>query len=531
MNPSTASYKARFRPFALVIATVLLALTVRGNDIQVTNAQLTGNDGLQGFCLVQFDLAWQNSWRGGGASNSDAAWVFAKFRTSGGVWQHVRLNNTGHTAPAGSQIDLGLLTPGTAFNATTNPVIGTFIRRSTEGTGTFNTPGVQLRWNYVAQGLSFNDIVEVRVYAIEMVLVNAGAFAAGSGGTATNEFTLTTISTANAATTPTGIGSLGGQAGGHPTGSSAGGNAAYPNGFNAYYCMKYELSQQQYVDFLNTLTRSQQDTRTGTALGAAVTSVTNRFVMSNTATITNRNGIRCDATIAANDPITFYCDGNANGTGGEATDGLWRACNFLSYPDLGAYLDWSGLRPMSELEFEKACRGGLLPVANEFAWGNTTLTAGAYTLSNSGATNEGINTLYSLVSGNAAYATTANTLGGPLRVGLFAAHPSNTGRVSAGAGAPGIMELSGNLNEFVVDLFNFGISYNGAHGDGVLFSFGGHTTATWPNNDNGSGATIRGGSWPGPSTFLRTSDRGNILSTGWDSRFSASGGRGVRTAP
>jgi formylglycine-generating enzyme required for sulfatase activity len=291
------------------------------------------------------------------------------------------------------------------------------------------------------------------------------------------------------------------------------------------------VSQQQYVDFLNTLTRTQQNTRTGAALGAAVTSVTNRFVMSNTATITNRNGIRCDATIAANDPITFYCDGNANGTGGEATDGLWRACNFLSFLDLGAYLDWSGLRPMSELEFEKACRGGLLPVANEFAWGNTTLTAGAYTLSNSGAANEGINSFYSLVSGNAAYNSTASSLSGPLRVGVFAAHPSNSGRVSAGAGASGIMELTGNVNEFVVDLFNFGTAYNGAHGDGVLFSSGEHTTSTWPSNLDGSGATIRGGSWAGTSALLRTSDRGSILNTGWDFRFNSTGGRGVRTAP
>lgn len=519
------------RSIIITFSCMVLSMATSANDIQVTNAALTGNDGLTGTCSVQFDIAWQNSWRGGGATNSDAAWVFVKFRTSSGVWQHVRLSNTGHVAPSGSQIELGLLAPGTAFNATTNPVLGTFIRRNAEGTGTFNATGVQLRWPYGIQVPSINDIAEVRVYAIEMVLVNGGPFAAGSGGTESSAFTLTTISTANAATAPTGTGLFGGAAGGHPTGSSTGGNAAYPNGFNAYYCMKYELSQQQYVDFLNTLTRAQQNTRTGTDLSPAITSVTNRFVMSNTSTQLNRNAIRCDATILANTPVVFYCDANGNGTGGEATDGLWRACNFLSWPDLGAYLDWSGLRPMTELEFEKACRGGVLPTANEYAWGTTTIATSAYTLSNSASANEGIGSSYSLSGGNCSYTTTDGVLDGPLRTGIFAANGSSTGRMTAGTGAPGIMELSGNVNEFVVDLFNIGTNYTGLHGDGILDGFGQHTTQTWPDNDVGSGATIRGGSFNSSTISLRTSDRSSILSTGWGNRFNTNGGRGVRTAP
>lgn len=506
-------------PFASVVA----------NNIQVTNASLTSNDGNAGQCFVQFDLAWENSWRGGGAVNNDAAWVFAKFRTSNGIWQHVRLGNTGHIAAAGSQIDPGLLAPASAFNATTNPVMGTFVRRSAEGSGTFTVPGMQLRWPYAAQGLSFNDIVEVRVYAIEMVLVPTGVFAAGSGGSELNAFELTTITTANAATPPSGTGSLGGQAGGHPSNSTPGGNAAYPNGFNAYYCMKYELTQQQYVDFLNTLTRAQQQRRVATNVSG--TSVTNRFVMSNTATILNRNGIRCDGTLDATAPIAFYCDANGNGVGGESTDGLWRACNFLSFVDLGSYLGWSGLRPMTELEFEKACRGGLLPVANEFAWGTTSISAAAYTVSNNGTANEGISTGYGLLTGNAAYTTTASTLNGPVRVGVFAGNANNNGRITSGAGSFGIMELSGNANEFVVDLWNFGRSFTGTHGDGSLNLDGAYTAVSWPSAIDGSGATIRGGSFLSSTSNMRTSDRSAILQSGWGFRTSVSGGRGVRTAP
>ena len=42
----------------------------------------------------------------------------------------------------------------------------------------------------------------------------------------------------------------------------------------------------------------------------------------------------------------------------------------MNWQDLTSYLDWSGLRPMTEFEYEKACRGTLNPVAYEYPWGN-----------------------------------------------------------------------------------------------------------------------------------------------------------------
>jgi formylglycine-generating enzyme required for sulfatase activity len=38
-------------------------------------------------------------------------------------------------------------------------------------------------------------------------------------------------------------------------------NPYYPVGFRGFYTMKYEISQVQYRDFLNTLTRAQQQER------------------------------------------------------------------------------------------------------------------------------------------------------------------------------------------------------------------------------------------------------------------------------
>jgi formylglycine-generating enzyme required for sulfatase activity len=451
-----------------------------------------------------------------------------KYRTSTtGPWQHANLDNTGHVPFTGSQIDLGLLTPGTAYNATTNPVVGVFLYRNATGIGNLNLPGTQLRWNFSAQGLSYAHIAEVRVYAIEMVYVPQGAFAAGSGGSEDYSFTLTTINTANATTAPSGTGSLGGAAGGYPTGQTAPANASWPNGFGAFYCMKYELSQQQYVDFLNTLTRTQQNTRTGTDISG--TSITNSYVMSNTSGVSYRNGIRCDATLPPEPvPVTFYCDLNGNGTGGEATDGREIACNFLSWGDLTAYLDWSGLRPMTELEFEKACRGTLSPVPDEYPWGTTGIASSGYTLEIAGATNEGIVSNYSTTVGNAIYQSTNGTPSGPKRVGIFAANGANSGRVSAGASYYGIMELGGNLWERVVTIWQW--EYTGTHGNGALAANGDPDGATWPAPGTASGNGFRGGTWPSTAASLRVSDRGYAAGAA-SGRSGTPGGRGARLSP
>ncbi|MBL7985976.1 MAG: hypothetical protein JNM91_13300, partial [Flavobacteriales bacterium] len=68
----------------LLSACLLGVISIRANNIQVTNAAIVGNDNAQGFCFVQFDVSWQNSWRLNGVVNWDAAWVFVKFRTPNG---------------------------------------------------------------------------------------------------------------------------------------------------------------------------------------------------------------------------------------------------------------------------------------------------------------------------------------------------------------------------------------------------------------------------------------------------------------
>lgn len=516
--------KRTARQVLLPTLTVLALLNdqeASANNIQVTNPGFINGTG--GNATIQFDLSWENSWRGGGVSNWDAAWVFVKYRTPGGVWGHAQLNNSGHVATGGSQIDPGLLTTGAVYDASSNPVIGVFVYRNTDGTGSLALPATQLSWNYGAQGLAYNDINQVQVFAIEMVYVPQGAFAAGSGGTETNAFILTTINSANATTAPTGTGSLGGQAGGYPTGQTPPVSASWPNGFEAFYCMKYEVSQQGYVEFLNTLTYPQQVTRTATV----PTSPAGSAVMFTS--IANRNGIVIQAPGVANTtPAVYACNLNGNGVYGETSDGKDIACGLLSWGDLMAYLDWSGLRPMTELEFEKACRGTIAPVPNEYAWGTSGIASSAYTLSNSGVANEDIATNYSSTLGNASYQVTNGLINGPLRVGIFAGNGGNSGRVTSGASYYGIMELSGSLFEHPVNIGQAeGRAYTGAHGNGTLTANGDPNATSWPTSQ---GFGLRGGAYSQNASSARVSIRDDAMNN-YPGRGSIAGGRGVRLAP
>lgn len=377
-------------------------------------------------------------------------------------------------------------------------------------------------------------IINLQVFAIEMVYVPGGVSFNVGGAGGTSAFTSTSITTATANIS-----------GGFPTGQTAP-NASWPNGYNAFYCMKYEISQGQYRDFLNTLTYSQQATRTATApnndAGTGALSSTNA----------NRNGIDIQTPgIESTTPAVYACNLDGDASYNETTDGEWIACNFLSWDDGAAYLDWAGLRPMTEMEYEKAGRGAASFVNGEFAWGNNVIANSSnsstanYTITDgsAGASNETINSNYVTTGGNALYAFTESSILGPARVGIFAANTSNFSRETSGASYYGIMELSGNLWERTVTTGSTtegGIPisnsnarrYNGTHGNGSLSSTGDADASSWPvfsTTQSIFWPGRRGGSWSDtqPQLSLRTSIANNIFS----GRFNDEGFRGVRTAP
>ena len=492
-----------------LVALALSAGTVHANNIAVTNVawEVSGD----GESTVAFDLSWDNSWRaewmeaananvtGGSLSitNWDAAWVFVKYRipNSSTDWLHATLATDAaeHVKPAGAtyELDVGRTDAGTKG-------VGVFIYRNAVGSGAVNFTNVTLKWLHGVDTAIIGPQVEIAVLANEMVYVPTGAFAVGNtnGGIINSSFhaqgdddAAIVISSTNAFTIYWGAGDA----------ANAVVPNTFPNGYKAFYCMKYEVSEGQWVDFFNMLTDSQKPQMDITRLA---------YAHKNSDAVVARNTVAWtagDATTAARD----------------------RACSFLSWLDGCAYADWAGLRPMTELEYEKACRGPLHPVANEYAWGDTTISA----TSAIGTDGAGTDTA---TGGNCNYLACAPN--GPYRVGIYATLAAT--RQSAGASYWGIMDLSGSLWERPVAVSDAaGRAYPGGHGDGVLTAIG-WANAGFPgwlggNVNTEVGTGHRGGDWFSTegTARLRVADRslGGVNAAG--NAYQSYGWRAVRTAP
>ena len=494
-----------------ILVAILLVSTMPlwANHVVVENITLTEQVVASHYTHIEFDISWDNSWKvSTGPSNWDAAWVFAKYNIVGDDpdlgWKHCTLNTSGHTAPTGSTIDA--------------TAVGVFIYLSAVGSGSNNWDDARLRWNYGTDGVADDATVDVKVFAIEMVNIPQGNFYLGDK-TSTGTFRITGSNTPVQITTTAvvvkcedssydddqleGDGILvDGDGGIDKDGIVAVDNTNYPTGYEAFYCMKYEISQGQWVDFCNTITSAQA---------------------------TNRWYINAD-----------YRHGTLSGSHPDySTTRADRACNYLSVMDGMAYADWACLRPMTELEFEKACRGtGGEPTDYEYAWGNQTITAAAAI---SGAEN-GTETI-TTANANCCYNSQTFTGGdggtGPLRCGIFAT--GSTTRQQSGASYYGIMEMSGNLWERPVTLGNStGRGFEGTNGNGVLETAVGYegnaTNSDWPGYAAGqgvsgaTGAGFRGGGWLHAESYVRVSDRNTAAHT-YTYRSSNCGFRCVRSAP
>jgi hypothetical protein len=209
-----------------------------------------------------------------------------------------------------------------------------------------------------------------------------------------------------------------------------------------------------------------------------------------------------------------------------------------------AYLDWAALRPMTELEFEKAGRGPVAPILNGNVWGSNSACAIGQSVTLIG-TENGTET----ASGNSYTGMGAVSQGdggnGPVRVGLFATSVTNSMSASGNC-YYGVVNLGDNLNEAVVTIGNVaGRSYTGVHGDGILNSNGHANQACWPGANgnttttsanvfaNTTGSTNAAGFMIkynlGCNTSMYLSNRGGLQSSN-NSRQSDLGMRGVRDA-
>ncbi len=448
------------------------------------------------------------------------------------IWEHAYLDGMGHLPGSwhgdGSGqaiIDIGLWKVDSPFNINDNPAVGAFIYRSEPGHGLFKSQGVQLRWNYGAQDLSADAVVDIKVFAIEMVYVPAGSFYVGSGGNETSAFYKQSEEKKPYKITSEGTIEIGSSEGmlfydDSPNAGDQSGPVpeSFPKGFAAFYCMKYSISQKQYVDFLNTLMRSQQGVRfAGRVEGAFMF---DSFWAGST-NPQHRNGVRLISNPNAPMLRVFGNDLNNNNIVGETDDGQNIAMNIVYFRDAAAFADWAGMRPMTEFEYEKAARGFMYPVPNGFAWGTDQIAGtenfeDGYLLINDGKKTESSTYIGDITTyqGNAVWQGTARPdysaapFDGPARVGIFAGN--NTNMVQSGGSFWGIMELSGNLCETVVSISNeHGRAFAGNHGDGRFDILGNTDEISWPFSPNGAG--IRGGSFFHDKEALRISDRSQAL--------------------
>jgi len=543
--------------FAIWLFLWLIPNQALANNLQITNVRLGEIDSSNSQAEIIFDVSWENSWRDN--NNYDAAWIFAKYSTDGGNgWSHCKLKPTGHNVGDGDSLEIKVA--GDNFT-------GFFIQPTTTPINNqVQTHGVKLIWDIsnIDANIIKSEKLRIKVFGIEMVYIPQGSFYAGesatidvlgydyvwhscrpplvdtfptghftkvkyAGGSGSCSFTWDYFYISNGEIkygpyySPSNVEvldwnpALSGELSGWDNGSYYYSypnfyltiNSNFPRGYDAFYIMKYEVSQKQYCDFLNTISSA------------------NSYYRGN-----NDPGVRY--FIKKHPNIGFYgCDANDNNVFDETDDGQFVACGYISWDDAFAYLNWAGLRPMTELEFEKACRvanPSSRPTPNAYIWGydyGLVLVSG---IDNANCSNE-------VPSNNGNNANVVGGIGKPLRVGALAAKASSLSPSTTGASYYGVMELIGNMAELVISICrkSSDLSFDGSHGTGDV---------TLPNN-SWSGAKshsyVRGGSFINTQTedgnegCFRVSYRKDVGkdpgNNNNNNRDSYVGFRGVRTAP
>ena len=298
---------------------------------------------------VTFDLSWKNSWRARWAEPAeknvagkpltveswDAAWVFVKFRPADGADEVPAMLSTDpkdHQAAVGANLDIGTTDDGTKG-------VGVFVYRREIGFGPNAFNNVKLLW---AHGPAVDATKgEVKVRAIAMVYVPEGPFASRSPW----GHALKTITDPDATKVQGHLDS------GPETVPQS---PEWPNGFPAFYCMKYSISQGEYADFLNSIpSRNYNGGRYGVLAHNNARFYSGRFYNFNGCTIT------------------------ADAAGVFTADVPNRFCNLLSLPDIQGFTAWAGLRPLTNLEYEKACRGPRAVARGADAWTTATCAPAA----------------------------------------------------------------------------------------------------------------------------------------------------------
>jgi hypothetical protein len=319
MSKKTSKYKW------LALAGLFLASTAFADGLKISNVAIAPRDGKT--ATVTFDIAWTNAYRFD--SFHDAAWVFFKVRADAkSPWLPARLsadkvvNPAGFSSGEGSPLEFVVPGGDEGF-------VGMFVRLAKDGRGVVSAQKVTAVINLNPDPRTLTP--EIRAFGLEMSYVAEGPFYLGSSVRRLNCFY--EYQEAGTNTPPYHVTS----AGAIPTGRQKGKlwalgflpednsqiPAAFPSGYAAFYCMKFPyLTQSFYADFLNTQTVEQAK---------------KRWYVEGQGREIQRTGTAPDYTYTATSPDVRTA--------------------WLSWEDHARVAAWAGLRPLSELEFEKAVRG------------------------------------------------------------------------------------------------------------------------------------------------------------------------------
>jgi formylglycine-generating enzyme required for sulfatase activity len=501
--------------FIIIIGCLFLLIEAKANNLVIVSPPSYSSVNN----TLTFTISWENSWSiNAGPTNWDAVWIFVKRQNCSGNnnWVHQLLSTT-PTDHFVNTVSTNAISTITQVNAVTDGM-GVFVRRiGTNVAGNVAAQLVTIKLGSTNPAITTSTSDNFDIVGIEMVYVPQGNFSLGDGRAVnTSNFSAGSTNqplTITSAIQAAGIGAYSNYTAKVANGSPSPLPATFPLGYNGFYCMKYELNQGTVAEYLTTLTYDQQ-ANLFMEYGTYRPNVAgNYFGPWNSYSYTTRVDVKGTFNTVAASFITSY---------------PFMPFGGLTWPVLTSFLDWSGLRPMTEFEYEKACRGTLPPIANEYPWGSTTITNNRANADNYGSRDA----IATIVEGSCFY---TGWDGSSARNGAHAS--ANSNRSQAGATYYGILDIGGNQNEQCVG-GGFGYNYSTftvANGNGDLSSTGFANVTGWPTDGGlNSGTILRGGNYEiGGNTYLievsdRTYVQGSNLNhrSGWDRHI---GGRGVRT--
>ena len=442
--PNTVISKNKLSCFLL---SIFISSSIAASDLEVRLIEWS-EGGNPYHYKVKLMVYWNNSWRN--QKNYDAAWLFLKYTTPAyhrDNYRHAKLSAAGHRVLVNHIEGSPLPTLELPSDR-----VGLFIYPSSRYRGPVRWT-IELSLDTAILNIQDFDASSrlMNAYGIEMVQIPQSPFTLGESDTAAAwrnaAFFLSDgngrpggLKKITSEEDPIIIGKQKGHLyynSGFPKwqGDQKGiVPGSFPKGFNSFYMMKYETTQGQYVDFLNCISNYATIARTN---------------FNSADYYTYRGSIRFEKE--------KYIAGSPN-----------RPCNYLSWDDACAYADWACLRPMTELEYEKACRGSQQPIANEYPWNTNSKDQ----------LMRWVNKQDELIWLN----------------DLKEINLDDNNRDQYGASYYWVMDLAGSLFERVITIGDStGRAFKGTHGDGNLTS-GFASNTDWPKGSTETwGFGFRGG--------------------------------------